>query len=361
MPQWPPRIPRQGGAGPTPPGGQDIRAPKLIVGNEPAGDTAAVCDFLDPGDGTGFAAALAAAADTGGDIWLRPGRYNLGLPDSPALPLVLPGGVTIRGSGSQPSMTSFGPGASAAVLVVGDTRNVLTGTDFADLIDIYFEVAPIVTAASGTRMVSGGFLRMTRVTAFLPFAPNPAETLQWLFVAGTLRSHNLQVVGGYDNGEDGGTPLGALQGDELHSTDDWIFGIDIGAQMNNQGGSVTGANFDVSYRALTSHGRAHIAASHLQVNGEFATESVLVNDGSATIIGNHIRATSSASGILVGLNARGATIVGNYVYDTGTGVYVSGTTSRVLIGFNDLDDTQQSVYNESPRTETAHNFIHEFN
>lgn len=361
MPQWPPRVPRAGGSGPTPPGGADIRAPKLIVGNEPAGDTIDVCDFLDPGDGTGIAAALAAAADTGGDIWLRPGRYNMGLPDSPPLPLSMNGGITIRGSGSLPSTGTFGPGASASVIVVGDQRAVLTASDFVDLIDIYFEVAPIAVAAAGTRMVNvaTGFLRMTRVSAFLPFGFNTNESLQWLFSAGTLRAHNSQILGAYQNGAEGGTPLGVYLANTLESVADWMFGVDIGAQLG--AGSVTGGDWTTALLGMEIRGRAHISSLNLIVEGP-ATAGIQVTGADASVIGCYIRGAAgegqSAQGIAVGAGSTRCRITGNHISDFETAVFV-GSGARVLIGFNDLEDNGESVADQSLYTENAHNYVAE--
>lgn len=62
------------------------RTAKFIVGNELAGDTIDVCDFLDPGNCTGIAAALAAATALGAgcDIYLRPGTYDTTAAGAPA-------------------------------------------------------------------------------------------------------------------------------------------------------------------------------------------------------------------------------------------------------------------------------------
>lgn len=73
-----------GGSGPgsaiPPILGPDHQAPRYIVGNELAGDTINVCDYLDPGDGTGIAAALLAAQTAGvplTDVFVRSGTYTL--------------------------------------------------------------------------------------------------------------------------------------------------------------------------------------------------------------------------------------------------------------------------------------------
>jgi hypothetical protein len=93
-------------------GGSDDRfAPKYLVGNTTNGDTATTTGtaagftyFADPGDGTGIAAALTAAATTAGDVWIRPGTYVI------SQNLVVPPDVAVRGAG--PSTIIVGaPGA----------------------------------------------------------------------------------------------------------------------------------------------------------------------------------------------------------------------------------------------------------
>lgn len=101
-----PRISSSGGGGGPPPGdSQDRFAPKYVVGNVLAGDTAADYSaggfvyILDPGDGTGIEAALALAAVAPGDIAIRPGIYDFAT-GAAVMPLSVPAGVRIVGSGS---------------------------------------------------------------------------------------------------------------------------------------------------------------------------------------------------------------------------------------------------------------------
>ena len=89
--RWIPRITSPGnGGGPIPPGGQDHFAPKYLVGNVPAGDSAVGYNtggFMyipDPGDCTGIVLALT-LPNGPGDVWIRPGTYTM----SPALTRLL--------------------------------------------------------------------------------------------------------------------------------------------------------------------------------------------------------------------------------------------------------------------------------
>lgn len=89
-----------GGSGP-PPSVDDHFAPKYLVGNVPAGDPAVAqgAPFVyipDPGDGTGIALALT-QPNGPGDVWIRPGVYNLAL--AGAGPLLVPATIRVQGSG----------------------------------------------------------------------------------------------------------------------------------------------------------------------------------------------------------------------------------------------------------------------
>lgn len=87
-------------------GGQDHFAPKYLVGNVLNGDSATAYSaggfdyYPDTGNGAGIAAALAAANVSGGDVFIRPGLYNLGLAGAPAAGLVVPPGTVVTGSGT---------------------------------------------------------------------------------------------------------------------------------------------------------------------------------------------------------------------------------------------------------------------
>lgn len=105
--RWLPRIPSPFAAGliPPPPDVNDKFAPRIIVGNVPAGDTnafqAAPFQYIpDPGDGSGIAAALAAAV-AGYDVYVRPGTYDFET-GAVVTPLTIPTGVNLRGAPGGP-------------------------------------------------------------------------------------------------------------------------------------------------------------------------------------------------------------------------------------------------------------------
>ena len=84
-------------------GGLDRFAPKYLVGNVPAGDSAVAYStdgfvyIPDPGDGSGIAAALT-GPDGPGDVYIRPGLYDLGLGTEP-VPLVILANTRVQGAG----------------------------------------------------------------------------------------------------------------------------------------------------------------------------------------------------------------------------------------------------------------------
>ena len=95
----------------------DRFAPKYLVGNTANGDspTAYSLDGFqyipDPGDGTGIQTALGAAAAVPGDVWIRPGTYDLSLnPGAVVCPMVVPPGVLVQGAGG--GETASGGGAT---------------------------------------------------------------------------------------------------------------------------------------------------------------------------------------------------------------------------------------------------------
>lgn len=69
-------LPYGGGGG----GGGGLLYYTLVVGNALEGDLVTDVDFLDPGDGTGIAAAIAALPASGGTIVIRRGTYTLTVP-----------------------------------------------------------------------------------------------------------------------------------------------------------------------------------------------------------------------------------------------------------------------------------------
>ena len=104
--------------------GPDLFAPRYVVGNTLSGDSAIpqVGTFRyvpDPGDGSGIEAALALAAVNPGDVLVRPGVYTR---PNTAAPLVVPAGVTLKGSGIRTTRIVGGQGADQGVVVATGLR-----------------------------------------------------------------------------------------------------------------------------------------------------------------------------------------------------------------------------------------------
>lgn len=125
-------------------GNNDRFAPKYLVGNVPNGDTASAAGlaagftyFADTGNGAGIAAALAAAALVPGDVWIRPGSYNLGLAGAPAAGFIVPSGVRVSGSGQ----------GTVIVPPLNGFQTVFTLSDTAELNDLRI---PLIGVLAGT-------------------------------------------------------------------------------------------------------------------------------------------------------------------------------------------------------------------
>jgi len=141
--------PFAGGSGgqPGPGGGPDRFAPKYLVGNVPAGDSAtpysqAGFEYIpDPGDGSGIAAALIAASLPGGlgDVWIRPGIYTLVTGG-----LVVPAGVRLMGAGDATVLSYAVPSNAAGTLFT-----VLNGSELRD----FRIVAVDVSNATGDGLI----------------------------------------------------------------------------------------------------------------------------------------------------------------------------------------------------------------
>lgn len=108
------------------PANLDRFAPKYLVGNVNAGDSPSTYSLLgftyygDPGDGTGIAAALAAAGGgSAGDVYIRPGVYSWAGPG----PLTVPNGVRVVGAGEK-TIINFtvpsGAGSDGRLFLLGN-------------------------------------------------------------------------------------------------------------------------------------------------------------------------------------------------------------------------------------------------
>lgn len=183
------------GGGPPPPSSLDRFAPKYLVGNVPAGDSAVAYSadgfvyIPDPGDGTGIEAALTAAAADPGDVWLRPGTYDYGAGDLTGA-LTVPVACRLRGAGpSTIIQTRAGDNQGAFIL--------LQGAEVADMA----LGAPARTGLAGTErgliMVTADQTFVRRVS--LNLSPDVSGALRYAISiaagsGGTLRRVRLEDI-----------------------------------------------------------------------------------------------------------------------------------------------------------------------
>jgi hypothetical protein len=147
-------------------GVQDKYEAAIIVGNALAGDTTANCHYLDPGDGTGIAAAFAAALVLSPllvDIYIRRGTYTSSVTLNP------PSGCNIHGAG------------------IGST--ILKG--------------PIATASqAGTVLDPGTNVTLSNMTVIVrdPATGNTANARGGIGISAGCTYRNLDVVLGDNTG-----------------------------------------------------------------------------------------------------------------------------------------------------------------
>lgn len=134
------------------------------MGNVPNGDPNVAQAFPfryipDAGDGAGIAQALAEVAVAGqyGDVYLRPGVYDFGLPNSPALPLVVPPSTSLRGPGVGPPLAVGGqPEAGVLLRASPSQRSMLVLSATASIRQLSFEVTTPDPGAVGSVFIDGG-------------------------------------------------------------------------------------------------------------------------------------------------------------------------------------------------------------
>lgn len=159
----------------------DKRTAKIIVGNAPAGDTLEVCDFLDPGDGSGIASAVAAATNLGGDVLIRAGSYDLSTNGSLSTPISIPAGVSVRGAGTGAHGTTILGRASGdqgifEVLSEGALRELRlfvpvptiagTGSTFVVRLDTGAVAADLVVEFAPLQLAEAGLLHLREAFRF---------------------------------------------------------------------------------------------------------------------------------------------------------------------------------------------------
>lgn len=317
------------------------RTAKFIVGNALNGDTLDVCDFLDPGNCTGIAAALAAATALGAgcDIYLRPGTYDTTAAGAPTLPMELPPGTgaalgpSIAIRTVPPARLLAGVGFAepmGARIIVGDQRHIFVPTGDVGVVyfeGLFFDVLPS-TSSVGEVMVGGpagpgpalvGTFNSCQVR--LPTAPELTETLRFLFnTAFGGQFYSCDVFGQYQNGEAGGTFLAVMPSATVVS-DCALIGVDYcvsGESGASEECTVVNCNLR-GWSCIYSEVRLVARGNLFDWSGPVGVEA---QEAGSSIVGNNFNGTVGGTAALLG-NDRctfaNNTIRGSYA----NGVHVS--------------------------------------
>ena len=367
---------RRGGGGGPPGTAADHQTAKFIVGNELAGDTIDVCDFLDPGNCTGIAAALAAATalGTGCDIYLRPGTYDTTAVGAPTLPMELPPSgfdptpgpaTTIRTAPSPRLMIGLGGfhEPAGARIVVGDQRHIFapTGVSVVDLEGLFFDVLPS-EEPSGDVMVGGptgpGSVLIgtfTRCQVRLPSEPSGTETLRYLFfmqeIGGQFAS--CDILGAYKNGEFGGTFLTAISAATLVS-DCTVVGVDYCVIASDSGltavnNLLSGSdNCIYSESMLIAHGNyfEYSGSTGLTVGGGSVIGNTFVGPGSTGTAVMIVSSSCTFTGNTLGFYADGLIIEANECSVSGNTFLSTESTVGILVTGGDNVITGNIVHGD---------------
>jgi hypothetical protein len=174
--------------------GSNSRYYDIVVGNATTGDTLAVCDVLDTGNGEALAATLLAAATFTPvkSVFIRRGVYDRGAAGSTGTPLVVPVGVLAVGDG-QNQVTIQAPSNPGALA----TPTIKVLTILGEVRDIGVSVPDLTSADT-----SGN-------TAVVQVGSDPD------FAKGTLR--NFQIVWGSTFQSDGSNLGAVVAGIEVFS------------------------------------------------------------------------------------------------------------------------------------------------
>jgi len=243
MSRWPVRISQTGGGPPPPPpppSSQDRFAPKYLVGNVPAGDSAIGYNtggfryIPDTGNGAGIALALT-QPNGPGDVWIRPGTYNLSQPGSPSVPLVIPQGIRVQGAGLGSTIieAKFGSGENQSVFVVG------TAAQLRDL-----QVTVKTSDGGGTDdyvvRVSGGIAVIANVAIIAAMEIDPAAPLRYLLridLSDGGPAVSLEDVILFNTSKQEDTPSGSalllLQRGDVSARNLYLSGGDYGLEVAN--------------------------------------------------------------------------------------------------------------------------------
>jgi hypothetical protein len=352
----------------------DRFAPKYLVGGP--SDTAASLPgtegfwfFPDTGDGAGIEAAISAAGVLAGDVYIRPGTFNLTGVSS--FPLVVPADVRVVGAGNTTVLQHSFAAGSGTVFQLGAG---------AELRDMKIEVTDTGDGSGNGVVEATGIGRAycERVEVSLTRDPASTSTLLAAFFAddgATLEQDRCVALLDGTNSTPGQPPTPPIPADALagwRASAGSIGGklrLDMVRHIGGDAGVVAFGQTDVDESSFNQFGvvGVYCAGADLAVTG--GTKLVSTNPAA---IGIQIAQTVSDINLLVNarisLSVDQATSVG-ILSDAATGQITAsrisaetgidtsaGAGAGVAIGFNVINGTSQIVPNGTT-DEVAHNIL----
>lgn len=332
------------------PGGsqtQDHQAPRAIVGNALEGDTLFVCDFLDPGDGTGIQAALAALPANGGDVWVRPGTYDLG--QGGVCPLVIPNNSRVWGAGK-------------STVLVGDPiqRTMFSMTPFANLSQLQIQMPDAVVGATGAYVVAlASLVGIDDVTlTFQGIVSTPEESL--IGAIGDLASAGVQIrnclIGGV-LGQVGPFACIDIASQLNQLVNNICFGGDFALRLG--GSDITVTNQVVSSStggAFVSGGRQRVELVG-RVNGGRVFDCVGLIFSSVSGQVDNIQAPGGTIGINIDSACEAVNVTNCTVFGFGTAVNVEAGAADTIVGLSHFENNAVDIADAGTTSEIAHNVV----
>lgn len=254
MSRWPVRISQTGGGPPPPPSSQDRFAPKYLVGNTNNGDSAVGYNtggfryIPDTGDGAGIALALT-QPNGSGDVWIRPGTYDLSQPGSPSVPLVIPKGIRVQGAGLGSTIigAKFGSGENQSVFIVN------AAAQLRDL-QIFVKTSAGEGADDYVVWVGGEGAILSNIAIIANMETNPNDPLRYLLRIDLPEGGpavSLENVILFNDSKQSLTPFGSalllLQRGDVSARNLYLSGGDYGLEVANAA-SGNGGNPQCSFR-----------------------------------------------------------------------------------------------------------------
>lgn len=351
------------------PVGQDKFAPKILVGNIPAGDSSQDYDasgftyFADTGSGNGIQAAFALVATLGFpvDIHIRPGTYDLSVPYSggPIGTLTVPAECLVSGAGPGTRIVadgSVGANPNALTLSYGSTLRDLSVTlnDDGDSAS-----SAVVTVGDGTIST----VRVENVTAVITRGINSTSSVQSVYSvsSGTTAFFfgcDVSITGTRAPESLGDSLCGWVNADVTTLTNCTTVGGDA-AVLFSSFTSMSGCRFrDFSSVGVFSSGLGYLTASNCYLGSAVSGVYGIYLGPLSTIACANSQVSMTDAQASTGIYSAGlqGQIVGNQVYAGGVCIDTSAGSNHA-IGFNLLTSAANTQLSTSGTDEVAHNIL----